>query len=83
MVSRAVVGKTFLSWEEEIDAGTKIFEEKVLMEFSDVSKTGFRIQIRQRVPEICHFSCRNPHKLNILNVAKTKKKMQIAYLLKI
>ncbi len=42
------------------------------MEFNDVSKTGLRTQIRQRVLEIYHFSRRNPHKLEILNVSKIK-----------
>jgi hypothetical protein len=53
------------------------------MGFNDVSKTGLGTQIRQRVPEIYHFSRRTPHKLDTFNVSKTKKKMQIAYLLKI
>jgi hypothetical protein len=53
------------------------------MKFNEVSKTGLRTQIRQRVPEIYQFSRRNPHKLDTFDVSKTKKKMQIAYLLKI
>jgi hypothetical protein len=44
------------------------------MEFNDVSKTGLRTQIHQRVPEIYHFSRRNSHKLDTFNVFKTKKK---------
>jgi hypothetical protein len=44
------------------------------MKFNDVSKTGLRTQIRQRVPEIFHFSRRNPHKLDTFDVSKTKKK---------
>ncbi len=44
------------------------------MEFNDVSKTSLRTQIHQRVPEIYHFSCRNPHKLDTFNVSKTKDK---------
>ncbi len=44
------------------------------MKFNDVSKTGLRTQIRQRVPEIYHFSRRKPHKLDTFNVSKTKKK---------
>ncbi len=58
----------------EFDTGTKIFVEKVLMEFNRLSKTGIRTQIRQRVPEIYHFSHRKPHKLKILNISKTKQK---------
>jgi hypothetical protein len=54
------------------------------MEFNNVSKTGLRSQIRQRVREIYHFSHCNPHKFDILNVSKTKKKnTNFAYLLKI
>ncbi len=30
------------SFDKEFDTGTKIFEEMVLMEFNDVSKTGLR-----------------------------------------
>jgi hypothetical protein len=44
------------------------------MEFNDVSKTGLRTKIRQRVPEIYHFSRRNPHKLDTFDVSKTKEK---------
>jgi hypothetical protein len=44
------------------------------MKFNDVSKTGLRSQIRQRVPEIYYFSRRNPHKFDTFNVSKTKKK---------
>ncbi len=44
------------------------------MEFNDVSKTGLKTQIRKRVPEIYHFSRRNPHKLDTFDVSKTKKK---------
>jgi hypothetical protein len=40
------------------------------MEFNKVSKIDLRTQIRQRVPEIFHFSHRKPHKLEILNVCK-------------
>jgi hypothetical protein len=39
------------------------------MDFIDVSKTGLRAQIRQRVPEIYHFSRRNPPKLDTFNVS--------------
>jgi hypothetical protein len=39
------------------------------MEFNNVSKIGLRTQVRQRVPEIYHFSHRKPHKLKILNVS--------------
>ncbi len=56
----------------EIDPETKIFEEKVLMEFNDVPKTDLRTQIRQRVPEIYHFSRCNPHKLDTFDVSKIK-----------
>ncbi len=56
----------------EFDTGTKIFVEKVLMEFNRLSKTGIRTLIRQRVPEIYHFSRRNPHKLDNFNVSKIK-----------
>ncbi len=55
-----------------MDPETKIFEEKVLIEFNDVSKTGLRTQIRQRVPEIYHFSRRNPHKVDTFDVSKIK-----------
>jgi hypothetical protein len=48
------------------------------MEFNNVSKTGLRSQIRQRVFKIYHFSHRNPHKFDILNVSKTKKKIKIS-----
>jgi hypothetical protein len=41
------------------------------------SKTGLRTQIRKRVPEIYHFSHRNPHKLGILYISKMKKKIRI------
>jgi hypothetical protein len=44
------------------------------MEFNNVSKIDLRTQIRQRVPEIYHFSYRKPHKPEILNVSKTTKK---------
>ncbi len=37
------------------------------MEFNNVSKTCFRSQLHQRVPEIYYFSHRNPHKLEILH----------------
>jgi hypothetical protein len=60
------------SFDKEFDTGTKIFVEKVLMEFNIVSKIGLRTQIRQRVPEIYYFSQRKPHKLKILNVSKIK-----------
>jgi hypothetical protein len=63
-----------VSFDNEFDTGTKIFVEKVLMEFNNVSKIGLRTQIRQRVPDIYHFSHRKPQKLEILNVSKTKKK---------
>jgi hypothetical protein len=56
------------SFDKEFDTGTKIFVEKVLMEFNNASKIGFRTQIRQCVPEIYQFSHRKPHKLKILNV---------------
>jgi hypothetical protein len=42
------------------------------MEFNDVSKTGLRNQIRQRVPEMYHFSRCNPHKLDTFNASKIK-----------
>jgi hypothetical protein len=42
------------------------------MKFSNVSKTGFRIKIRQRVPKIHDFSHRNTYKLEILKVSKMK-----------
>ncbi len=60
------------SFDKEFDTGTKIFVEKVQMEFNNVSKIGLRTQIRQRVPEIYHFSHRKPHKLKILNLSKIK-----------
>jgi hypothetical protein len=63
-----------VTFVEEIDPETKIFEEKVLIEFKNVFKTGLRTKIRQRVPEIYHFSDRKPHKLEIPNVSKMKKK---------
>ncbi len=44
------------------------------MKFNDVSKTGLRTQIREREPEIYHFSRLNPHKLDTFDVSKTKKK---------
>jgi hypothetical protein len=44
------------------------------MKFNKVSKTGLRTQIRQRMPEIYHFSRHNPHKLDTFDVSKTKKK---------
>jgi hypothetical protein len=62
------------SFDKEFDTETKIFVEKVLMEFNNVSKIGLRTQIRQRVSEIYHFSHHKPQKLEILNVSKTKKK---------
>jgi hypothetical protein len=42
------------------------------MDFNGVFKTGLRTQIRQRVPEIYHFSRRNPPKLDTFNVSKMK-----------
>ncbi len=42
------------------------------MKFNDVSKAGLRTQIHQRVPEIYHFSRRNPHKLDTFDVSKIK-----------
>ncbi len=60
------------SFDKEFGTGTKIFVEKVLMEFDNVSKIGLWTQIRQRVLEIYHFSHRKPHKLKILNVSKIK-----------
>ncbi len=43
------------------------------MEFNNVSKTGLRTQIRQRVPEIYQFSHRNTHQLKIINVFQNLK----------
>ncbi len=51
------------SFDNEFDTETKIFVEMVPMEFNNVSKIGLRTKIRQRVPEIYHFSHRKPHKL--------------------
>ncbi len=60
------------SFDKEFATGTKIFVEKVLMKFNNVSKIRLRTQIRQRVPEIYHFAHRKPHKLKILNDSKIK-----------
>jgi hypothetical protein len=60
------------SFDKEFDTGTKIFVEKVLMEFNNVSKIGLSTQFRQCVPEIYHFSHRKPQKLKILNFSKIK-----------
>ncbi len=54
-------------FDTKFDTGTKIFVKMCLMEFNDVFKIGLRAKIRQRVPDIYHFSQR---KLEILNVSK-------------
>ncbi len=43
--------------------------KKIPMKFNNVSKTGLRTQVRQRMLEIYYFSHRNPHKLEIFNVS--------------
>jgi hypothetical protein len=52
------------------DSETNFFVNKVSIEFNNVSKTGLRTKIRQRLLEIYYFSHPNPHKLEILGVSK-------------